>query len=213
MTSKLVQHWLPEDWDPIPVMHPCSRRHARARLLEAGLHAPAELVGRLVADMDDAAVDVLDDYIAAALEADEAHERGASNPAGAVRREPIRIQLRRTKGWRKPAGTVVVSRPSRWGNPFTVVAQRRQGTAPRWGVFDSVRLLSLWDSKRLAAADAVDHYRQAMLEHRPGTPSLHDVRHELRGRDLACWCPLVDERGAAVPCHADVLLDLARANE
>ena len=26
---------------------------------------------------------------------------------------------------------------------------------------------------------------------------------ELRGRDLACWCPL------ASPCHADVLLELA----
>jgi hypothetical protein len=28
---------------------------------------------------------------------------------------------------------------------------------------------------------------------------------ELRGRDLACWCPL-DE-----PCHADVLLEIANA--
>jgi len=30
-----------------------------------------------------------------------------------------------------------------------------------------------------------------------------DVRRELAGRDLCCWCPL-DE-----PCHADVLLDVA----
>ena len=30
-----------------------------------------------------------------------------------------------------------------------------------------------------------------------------DVRRELAGRDLACWCPL-DE-----PCHADVLLEVA----
>ena len=28
---------------------------------------------------------------------------------------------------------------------------------------------------------------------------------ELRGKDLACWCPL-DE-----PCHADVLLELANS--
>lgn len=33
---------------------------------------------------------------------------------------PKRIQLRRTKGWRKPAGAVVVSRPSKWGNPYPV---------------------------------------------------------------------------------------------
>lgn len=32
--------------------------------------------------------------------------------------KPKRIQLRRTKGWRKPVGAVVVSRPSVWGNPF-----------------------------------------------------------------------------------------------
>jgi len=29
-----------------------------------------------------------------------------------------RIQLKRTKGWRLPEGAIVVSRPSRWGNPF-----------------------------------------------------------------------------------------------
>jgi uncharacterized protein DUF4326 len=29
------------------------------------------------------------------------------------------------------------------------------------------------------------------------------VRAALRGRDLACWCPL------DVPCHADVLLEVA----
>ena len=34
--------------------------------------------------------------------------------------KPVRIQLRRTKGWRLPADTVVVSRPAKWGNPFVV---------------------------------------------------------------------------------------------
>nr|WP_268825129.1 DUF4326 domain-containing protein [Mycobacteroides chelonae] len=33
---------------------------------------------------------------------------------------PERIQLRRTRGWRKPEGAIVVSRPSRWGNPFRI---------------------------------------------------------------------------------------------
>lgn len=35
----------------------------------------------------------------------------------------------------------------------------------------------------------------------PGKPPVH----ELRGKNLACWCPL-DQ-----PCHADVLLELANA--
>jgi hypothetical protein len=33
---------------------------------------------------------------------------------------PQRIQLRRTKGWRKPEGAIVVARPQRWGNPFRI---------------------------------------------------------------------------------------------
>lgn len=31
------------------------------------------------------------------------------------------------------------------------------------------------------------------------------IRTELRGRDLACWCPL------GQPCHADVLLEVANS--
>ena len=33
---------------------------------------------------------------------------------------PARIQLRRTKGWRMPPGTVKVDRTTKWGNPFVV---------------------------------------------------------------------------------------------
>ncbi|WP_156803257.1 DUF4326 domain-containing protein, partial [Mycobacterium gordonae] len=36
---------------------------------------------------------------------------------------PSRIQLRRTKGWRKPEGAIVVARPSKWGNPFRLLNQ------------------------------------------------------------------------------------------
>jgi hypothetical protein len=32
------------------------------------------------------------------------------------------------------------------------------------------------------------------------------IRAELRGKDLACWCPL-DQ-----PCHADVLLEIANSS-
>ncbi len=31
---------------------------------------------------------------------------------------PVRIQRKRSRGWRKPPGTVNVTRPSKWGNPF-----------------------------------------------------------------------------------------------
>ena len=34
-------------------------------------------------------------------------------------------------------------------------------------------------------------------------PSREEIRAQLAGHDLACWCPLEG------PCHADVLLEIA----
>ena len=36
---------------------------------------------------------------------------------------------------------------------------------------------------------------------------------ELRGKDLMCWCPLEDEDGNPIPCHAEVLLEIANPKE
>jgi hypothetical protein len=33
------------------------------------------------------------------------------------------------------------------------------------------------------------------------------VRRELRGRDLACWCPI------GQPCHAELLLQIANSED
>ena len=54
-------------------------------------------------------------------------------------------------------------------------------------------------------ADAVELFERALTKVDATTLryDVADVRRELAGRDLACWCPL-DE-----PCHADVLLRLA----
>lgn len=128
--------------------------------------------------------------------------------------EPRRIQLRRTKGWRLPAGAVIVSRPSRWGNPFTVGAVGVQyggaSIGPSAGRYDpkDVRWCDqpLGDGK-LTAVQAVVLYRYSLAgEIDDGDPYCDELRSalgSLRGHDLACWCPL-DE-----PCHADVLLEIA----
>lgn len=34
--------------------------------------------------------------------------------------KPVRVQLKRTKGWRMPPNTVKVDRTTKWGNPFVV---------------------------------------------------------------------------------------------
>ena len=94
---------------------------------------------------------------------------------------PVRVQYSRTRGWRKPHGAVLVSGPTRWRNPFLV---GEDGTSNR--------------------ERAVAEFRTALEEGRLDV-TIEDVRSQLRGRDLACWCPL--DR----PCHADVLLEVANS--
>jgi hypothetical protein len=85
-------------------------------------------------------------------------------------------QLRiRRAGMRAPlAGAALVARPSRWGNPYRVGVD---GTAT-----EVVAAYERW------------------LRHQPQLLAQLPV---LRGRRLACYCPL-DQ-----PCHADVLARLA----
>ena len=131
---------------------------------------------------------------------------------------PTRIQLRRVKGWRKPEGAIVVARPSRWGNPYVVGDPDVEfcGTAlgPGAGYYRS-------DDPRgcqhglppLTAAQAVYLYRSELTDFLadpdPYYDELRSALNDLRGHDLACWCPLVDGSGQPFPCHADVLLELA----
>ncbi|MGY2702523.1 MULTISPECIES: DUF4326 domain-containing protein [unclassified Nocardioides] len=92
---------------------------------------------------------------------------------------PQRIQLRRTAGWRKPEHAVVVARPTCWGNPHPIGEHTVE-----------------------AHRASVEAFRRDLLGGAlPYTAD--DVRRALAGKDLACWCR------PELPCHADVLLDLA----
>lgn len=116
---------------------------------------------------------------------------------------PERIQLRRTKGWRKPPGAVVVARPTKWGNPY-VVHEHTDRCHPDH--------LDCPDHIAADAEHAVELYRHAVtwpVLRQPRVPTPDEIRTELAGHDLACWCPLVDVHGQRVPCHADVLLEIA----
>lgn len=102
---------------------------------------------------------------------------------------PKRIQMHRRKGgWRKDhPDAVIVARKGngpafdvfqgRYGNPFPM---REDTQAERRAVTD---LFRIWLMKKPAMIGI--------------------LQAELRGKDLACWCPL-DQ-----PCHADVLLEIA----
>ncbi|OZD74916.1 DUF4326 domain-containing protein [Rhodococcus sp. 05-339-2] len=107
---------------------------------------------------------------------------------------PERVQRKRTKGWRMPKGAVYVGRPTKWGNPYRV------GDESAWIGADL--LFSGDDGEPLNARDTVELFSAAMGRYVLAvTPE--QVRAELEGQLLVCWCPL-DQ-----PCHADVLLELA----
>lgn len=116
---------------------------------------------------------------------------------------PVGIQLRRSAGWRMPPNTVKVARPSRWGNPFVVTPLRDAQTCV--ALFESA-MRGIW-SPAISAhlPEALNGYREhhAWLA-KLGAHPLDAVR-ELRGFNLACFCPL------GAPCHRDVLLRLAAA--
>lgn len=73
-----------------------------------------------------------------------------------------------------PEGAVYVGRPSMWGNPFQI---GRDGDRA-----EVIRKFTAW-----------------FLE----SPLTYQL-HQLRGKDLVCWC-------APEACHADVLLKLANS--
>ena len=103
-------------------------------------------------------------------------------------RGPKRLQLSRTKSSRLPEGAIVVARPSRWGNRFRIGAPDPQTREP------------------MSREMAVGHYRAFIRA--PEQEALRAAaRRELKGKDLACWCPLDG------PCHADELIAIANEAE
>jgi len=100
--------------------------------------------------------------------------------------KPHRVQRRRTRGWVMPENTVYVGRPSVWANPFLADRTRVHSPKVLQGVMDVYRL-------------HIEH----LLEADP------DFLEPLRGKNLACWCPLSHPNWERVYCHADVLLEMA----
>ena len=102
--------------------------------------------------------------------------------------KPKRIQRKRIKGWKMPSNAVYVGRPTKWGNPYRVGDKFRVLSNGEYcyGEFDLDTIISLYEDW------IKDKIRFKKLNIK-----------ELKGKDLACWCPL-DK-----PCHADILIKLA----
>lgn len=137
--------------------------------------------------------------------------------------EPVRIQRKRTRGWRMPEGAVYVGRPTIFGNPFRAYKCRCCGY---WDVRDENGVTYLvdhayvrqphvradrrtWTTQREASREAVRLFVDDLTYWLGGGRMAHDpdlasAIAGLRGKNLACWCP------PNQPCHADVLLTLAK---
>ncbi len=111
---------------------------------------------------------------------------------------PVRIQLSRQKDWRLqevsrainglPAKSV--ARPGLWGSPFRI------GDPGVPDAATAVRLFAEW----LTPFRHGDDLKQFIIS----DINMHAVQDDLHGHNLACWCPL------DTPCHADILLEIAR---
>jgi uncharacterized protein DUF4326 len=117
-----------------------------------------------------------------------------------------RIQRKRIKGWRMPANTVYVGRPSKWGNPVALwgdsimidASYRRKILSP-WVYYKKG---NLFDVMALYHGILMNFpFENKDLKYWSDRFNLYDI-DELRGKDLACWCPL-DKA-----CHADNLLGM-----
>jgi hypothetical protein len=123
---------------------------------------------------------------------------------------PDRIQRSRVKGWRKPDGTVDVTRAGKWGNPFAIM----HDTSGWWIMTDAEN--GLWHTtERHAAETSVKMF----LEQAEKIENTRDIQRHLAGRNLMCFCTLCPVHTAGkpfgtvcklcMPCHADVLGEIA----
>lgn len=102
---------------------------------------------------------------------------------------PKRIQMRRDRPWRQNSPDAVIvarGRGRKWGNPCKVR-----------GAVDREYASAAYSSWLSGCSIQRDTYGEP--------PTIEEIRRELAGRDLACWC---DHKGH---CHADVLLHIANA--
>lgn len=109
----------------------------------------------------------------------------------AYKAHPLRIQLSRRRGYKKPPCAIVVARPSKWGNPFKVATKKQVKHAGKFSY-----------TLPVTVEQVLIQYRRWLEKSPQGQAIVEAARKELRGKALGCWCKINE------PCHADILLDL-----
>lgn len=123
-----------------------------------------------------------------------------------------------------PEGAVYVGRGSRYGNPYRLGETqvrtpaidgspwehegRRYKPSGEKVAFHHGDGTVTWHQVEIATAEQiVELFRRELLRSGKipgyaGSPTIAEVRRDLAGKTLACWCKEND------PCHGDVLLEL-----
>lgn len=120
--------------------------------------------------------------------------------------KPCRIQRKRTKGWKMPPNTVSVTRPGKFGNPFKWVdgwiMYFHEGEWKKWSLTDS------FSSDPYHVYKLYKMLLKGQLKDNPAgrpLPAIPDNIESLRGKNLACFCPVGQQ------CHADILIEVANS--
>lgn len=134
---------------------------------------------------------------------------------------PTRIQRSRQHKQVSPneLPIVYVGRGSRWGNPFRVIKHSDGKWTIKTDGTDNCNELVIknchyiYNTKNEAVIDAIECYKKWLLPYNYDKDStfelyqsmcvLEDIKVNLRGKNLSCWCRIGDK------CHADFLLELA----
>ena len=78
-----------------------------------------------------------------------------------------------------PVGAIAIVRPSIWGNPFKI-------------------------TKDMGRVEVIKKFESALVNGELRF-SIDDVKSKLRGKNLACWCPVGES------CHGDILIKYANS--
>ena len=92
-----------------------------------------------------------------------------------------------------PPNTINVTRPSKWGNPYRVGCLIE---VKEFYIFGRIKV-----KNALIRLENIDDVM--VLTKEWAEENAKEIQKNLRGKNLACWCPL------DAPCHADILLEIA----
>lgn len=120
---------------------------------------------------------------------------------------PIEVQRKRSRGFRLPENTVCVNRPLKYGNPFKVINNDICGynsDIGEWIFIESRKKFPDAISARKRAVQLFEEYVNGNCYPLPFAPyNIADIKNDLKGKNLACFCPVGSE------CHRTVLLKIA----